>query len=76
MLAHLTGTVFHKLAWSWAVEAADGHEPLYLVAWHERRVCGVPPLPFVKSLLAGCVWRRLPLWLTRPAGAQIAEWVL
>jgi len=25
--------------------------------------------------LAGRVWRRLPLWLTRPAGARITKWV-
>ena len=25
--------------------------------------------------LAARVWRRLPLWLTRPAGARITQWV-
>lgn len=25
--------------------------------------------------LAGKVWRRLPLWLTRPAGARITKWI-
>jgi len=25
--------------------------------------------------LAGRLWRRLPLWLTRPAGARISKWV-
>lgn len=60
MLAHPTGTVFHKLAWSRAVEAAYGHEPLHLVAWHEGRVCGVLPLFLVKSLLVGRVLVSVP----------------
>jgi len=28
-----------------------------------------------KYALAGRLWRRLPLWLTRPAGARITKWV-
>ncbi|MBM4020619.1 MAG: FemAB family PEP-CTERM system-associated protein [Planctomycetes bacterium] len=50
---HPAGTVFHKLAWSRAVQAAYGHEPLHLLARSEGHICGVLPLFLVKSLLAG-----------------------
>ena len=55
VLAHPDGTVFHKLAWSHAVEEAYGHQPLHLVAWSQGRICGVLPLFLVKSLLVGRV---------------------
>jgi FemAB-related protein (PEP-CTERM system-associated) len=60
VLAHPDGTVFHKLAWSRAVEEAYGHEPLHLVARSENRVCGVLPLFLVKSLLVGRVLVSVP----------------
>ena len=60
VLAHPTGTVFHNLAWSQAVEVAYGHQPLHLVAWHGGRVSGVLPLFLVKSLLVGRVLVSVP----------------
>ena len=60
VLAHPTGTVFHKLAWSWAIAAAYGHEPLHLIAWCKGRVSGVLPLFLVKSLLVGRVLVSVP----------------
>jgi FemAB-related protein (PEP-CTERM system-associated) len=60
VLAHPDGTVFHKLAWSRAVEEAYGHEPLHLVARSGDRVSGVLPLFLVKSLLVGRVLVSVP----------------
>jgi FemAB-related protein (PEP-CTERM system-associated) len=60
VLAHPTGTVFHKLAWSGAVAEAYGHKPMHLVAWQEGRIGGVLPLFLVKSLLAGRVLVSVP----------------
>jgi hypothetical protein len=28
-----------------------------------------------KFVIAGRIWRRLPLWLTRPAGEKITQWI-
>ena len=58
--AHPGATVFHNLAWSQAVEAAYGHRPLHLMAWHEGHISGVLPLFLVKSLLVGRVLISVP----------------
>jgi len=60
VLVHPAGTVFHKLAWSRAVEEAYGHRPLHLVARSGGGIAGVLPLFLVKSLLAGRVLVSVP----------------
>jgi FemAB-related protein (PEP-CTERM system-associated) len=54
------GTVFHRLAWSQAVEQAYGHRPRHLTAWLGQRLVGVLPMFVVDSLLAGRVLVSLP----------------
>jgi FemAB-related protein (PEP-CTERM system-associated) len=46
-------TVFHRRAWSEAVEDAYGHRPVHLAAWSGERMAGLLPLFLVKSALAG-----------------------
>lgn len=58
--SHPSATVFHRLAWSRAVERAYGHRPLHLTAWSGDRLSGVLPLFTVKSLLAGQVLVSVP----------------
>lgn len=60
VLAQASATVFHRLAWSRAVERAYPHRPMHLVAWRDRQVVGVLPLFLVRSLLAGRVLVSVP----------------
>ncbi|UCE61942.1 MAG: hypothetical protein JSU63_09445, partial [Phycisphaerales bacterium] len=46
-------TFFHTIAWRDAVADVFGHEPVYLVAFRERRVTGILPMFVVSSRLAG-----------------------
>lgn len=58
--AHPLGTVFHRPAWSLAVEKSYGHLPLHLMAKQEDRITGVLPLFFVKSVFAGKILVSVP----------------
>jgi len=58
--AHPSGTVFHRMAWSEAVEAAYGHRPMHLTAWTAGRLVGVLPLMEVRSALVGRVLVSVP----------------
>ena len=60
VLAHPSATVFHPLAWSRAVSAAYPHKALHLTAWSSRRLVGVLPLFFVKSVFVGRVLVSVP----------------
>lgn len=53
-------TVFHRPAWSRAVEQAYGHRPLHLTAWSDGALAGVLPLFLVKSLFVGRVLVSVP----------------
>ena len=53
-------TVFHRLAWSEAVVAAYGHQPLHVTAWSGGRLAGVLPLFEVRSLFVGRVLVSVP----------------
>ena len=55
-----SATVFHRLAWSRAVEKAYGHRPLHLTAWTGERMVGVLPLFLVKSIFVGRVLVSVP----------------
>lgn len=55
-----SGTVFHRLAWSRAIEAAYGHRALHLMAWAGNRLVGILPLFLVKSLFVGRVLVSVP----------------
>lgn len=50
--------------------------PLRYQTWTAggRRPANVSP-DNAKFALAGRVWKRLPLWFTRPAGARITKWI-
>ena len=58
--AHPLATVFHRLAWSDAVQRAYGHRPVHLAAWRAGRLVGVLPLFLVKSLFVGRVLVSVP----------------
>lgn len=58
--AHPSGTVFHRMAWPEAVEAAYGHRPMHLTAWAEGRLVGVLPLMEVRSAFVGRVLVSVP----------------
>ncbi len=60
VLRHPSGTVFHRIGWSGAVEEAYGHRPMHLMAWSAGRVVGVLPLFFVKSIFVGRVLVSVP----------------
>ncbi len=60
VLAHGDGTLFHRLAWSRAVEAAYHHQPMHLTAWAGERLVGVLPLFFVRSVFVGRVLVSVP----------------
>lgn len=51
--SHGGATVFHRRAWSEAVEEVYRHRPLHLTAWSDGRMVGLLPLFLVKSALAG-----------------------
>ena len=57
---HAQATVFHRRAWSQAVQNAYGHQPCHLTAWNGDSLVGLLPLFEVKSLLAGRVLISLP----------------
>lgn len=57
---HPQGTVFHRLAWSRAVEMAYPHEPLHLLASDNGQITGVLPLFFVRSVFVGRVLVSVP----------------
>jgi len=57
---HPSATVFHRRAWSDAVEKAYGHRPIHGVAWSEGRLVGLLPLFFVKSVFVGRVLVSVP----------------
>lgn len=60
VLAHPRGTVFHRPAWSAAVENSYGHTPLHLAAWRDGKIIGVLPMFLVKSIFAGKVLISIP----------------
>ncbi|MBT7170547.1 MAG: peptidoglycan bridge formation protein FemAB, partial [Phycisphaerales bacterium] len=53
-------TVFHRLAWCDAVEAAYGHRPLHRLALRGEQVVGVLPMMLVRSRLVGRVIVSVP----------------
>ena len=55
-----SATVFHRLAWSEAVERAYGHRPVHLAAWRAGRLAGILPLFLVRSAFAGRIAVSLP----------------
>jgi FemAB-related protein (PEP-CTERM system-associated) len=55
-----SATVFHRPAWSEAVEQVYGHRPAHLVAWLGERIVGVLPLFLVKSIFVGRVLVSIP----------------
>ena len=57
---HQAATVFHRMAWLWAVEQAYGHRPLHLIAWSDGRLVGLLPLFLVKSIFVGRVLVSVP----------------
>ena len=60
VLSHPHGTVFHRMAWSLAVQQAYQHRPVHLTAWSDGRLVGVLPLFLVKSIFVGRVLVSLP----------------
>jgi len=58
--AHPSATVFHRLAWSDAVEKVYRHSPVHVTAWSEGKLVGLLPLFFVKSLFVGRVLVSVP----------------
>lgn len=57
---HASATVFHRLAWSRAVEEAYGHRAVHLTAWSGGRLVGLLPLFLVRSLFVGRVLVSVP----------------
>lgn len=57
---HASATVFHRLAWSRAVQRAYGHRPLHQTAWVRGRLVGVLPLFLVQSIFVGRVLVSVP----------------
>lgn len=55
-----SATVFHRLAWSEAVERAYGHRPVHLAAWRAGNLVGILPMFLVHSAFAGRIIVSLP----------------
>ena len=60
VLHHPEGTLFHLLGWMDAVAETFSHQPVYLIARREGKVCGVLPLFVVRSWLAGTLLVSVP----------------
>ena len=60
VLQHPAATTFHRLAWSWAVQAAYDHQPMHLTAWASGQLVGVLPLFLVRSVFVGRVLVSVP----------------
>lgn len=58
--AHPSATVFHRPAWSQAVEQAYDHRPEHLMAWRDGRPVGILPLFHVRSIFVGRVLVSVP----------------
>ena len=67
---HPDATVAHLGAWGRIIEAAYGHESIYLTAEEEGEVCGVLPLILIQSRLFG---RRLVSMPFLDYGGILAE---
>lgn len=57
---HPSATLFHRLAWSRAVESAYHHRPVHLTVWEDERLAGILPLFLVKSIFVGKVLVSVP----------------
>ena len=51
--SHEAGTLFHKIAWKNVIEKTFSYRPLYLAYYHGKRITGILPLFFVKSIFGG-----------------------
>lgn len=57
---HPSATVFHRLAWTRAVEKAYGHRSHHLTAWQGKKLVGILPMMLIKSVFVGRVLVSIP----------------
>lgn len=60
MQQHRSATVFHRLAWSNAVESVYNHRAVHVTAWCDGRLVGLLPLFVVNSVFVGRVLVSVP----------------